>query len=121
MTYLVRDIERAVCQKFDITPCDMRGKSRRTRVARPRQVAYFLAREILGASYPKIGKHFGGRDHSTIIHGVRRIRELCLTSNELPNAVQDVREILLTLTPHRQMVGASLAQGLHNPALQAAE
>ena len=72
----------------------------------------FLAREMTAASFPMIGRHFGGRDHTTIIHGQRRIAALMRTSNEIPYHVEGVREIMGTLQPFKAKVAQSVSAGL---------
>jgi chromosomal replication initiator protein len=52
MTYIIRDIERAVCQRFKLTPERLRGAGRQRKIARPRQIAMYLARELTDASLP---------------------------------------------------------------------
>jgi chromosomal replication initiator protein len=71
----IRDIETAVAAHFGLTREEMRGMSRKRAVARPRQVAMFLAREITGQSLPRIGQQFA-RDHTTVLYGVRKIARL---------------------------------------------
>jgi hypothetical protein len=102
MTYLVSDIERAVSQKYSLSKAQLRGPSRVRVIARPRQIAMYLARQLTKASYPVIGRHFGGRDHTTILHGYRRIAQLMRETNTMAGEVEDVREIVLTMAPARQ-------------------
>lgn len=92
--YLIRDIERAACSVFGVTKDEMRSKSRLRRISRPRQIVMYLARELTPASYPMIGRHFGGRDHTTILHGKRKIAELLRTTNTMAGHVDDVRQKL---------------------------
>jgi chromosomal replication initiator protein len=69
------DIQRLACEQFGITPEELLSSSRATRVAWPRQVAMYLARELTSESLPAIGRHFGGRDHTTVMHAYRRTTE----------------------------------------------
>jgi hypothetical protein len=64
-------IVAAVSERFDVPAAQLRGPSRRRPVARPRQVAMYLTRHLTGRSLPMIGRWFGGRDHSTVVHAVR--------------------------------------------------
>jgi chromosomal replication initiator protein len=68
----VADIKTATCQLFDITHDELVSPSRSTRVSMPRQLAMYLARELTDESLPAIGRHFGGRDHTTVMHACRR-------------------------------------------------
>jgi chromosomal replication initiation ATPase DnaA len=72
----IRAIQETVCKEFGLEAFDMRSPSRSRRVARPRQVALYLARTLTNRSLPEIARYFGDRDHTTILHGVRRIPEL---------------------------------------------
>ena len=69
-------IQRAVCEAFDLQMSDMTSKRRARAVARPRQVAMYLSKTLTKRSLPDIGRRFGGRDHTTVMHAVRRIEEL---------------------------------------------
>ncbi|MBA3807659.1 MAG: chromosomal replication initiator protein DnaA [Solirubrobacterales bacterium] len=68
----VADIQRVTCELFGLTPEELLSTTRTARVAWPRQLAMYLARELTGESLPAIGRHFGGRDHTTIMHACRR-------------------------------------------------
>ena len=72
---------------YKLDPRDFQSQQRSRRVARPRQVAMFLAREITARSLPEIGRRFGGRDHTTVLHACRRIAALC---NEDPTFKQEI-------------------------------
>jgi chromosomal replication initiator protein len=74
-TRSLADIQNAACELFGITAEELLSSSRATRVAWPRQVAMYLARELTSESLPAIGRHFGGRDHSTVLHAWRRTNE----------------------------------------------
>ena len=69
-------IQRAVCEAFDLSMTDMTSKRRARAVARPRQVAMYLSKTLTKRSLPDIGRRFGGRDHTTVMHAVKRIEEL---------------------------------------------
>lgn len=69
-------IQRAVCEVFSVTPTDMVSKRRARIIARPRQVAMYLCKKLTKRSLPDIGRRFGGRDHTTVMHAVKRIDQL---------------------------------------------
>lgn len=66
-------VEKAVCEYFGISPNDIKGKSRKQEIATARQMAMFLGKQLTNSSLKTIGLHFGGRDHSTVIHAVNTI------------------------------------------------
>jgi chromosomal replication initiator protein len=74
-TRSLADIQKAACEQFGITAEELLSTSRAVRVTWPRQVAMYLARELTSESLPAIGRHFGGRDHSTVLHAWRRTNE----------------------------------------------
>ncbi|MFZ2998016.1 chromosomal replication initiator protein DnaA [Sphingobium sp.] len=90
----VDEIQKACAAHFKIDPSEMRSKRRARAVARPRQVAMYLAKKMTPRSLPEIGRIFGGRDHSTVIHAVRTIEQL-RESN--PDMDADVRALLRQL------------------------
>jgi chromosomal replication initiation ATPase DnaA len=91
----VERIQMAVCKHFDIALNDMKSARRTSYVVRPRQIAIYLAKELTGRSLPEIGKRFGGRDHTTVLHAVRRIKDLVESDGSIAD---DVRTIKATLT-----------------------
>ena len=72
----VDDIQRAVAEHFGLKKDDLLSERRTRAVARPRQAAMYLAKQLTTRSLPDIGRRFGGRDHTTVLHAVRRIEEL---------------------------------------------
>ena len=71
------------------------SSARRARsVARPRQVAMFLAKTMTSRSLPDIGRRFGGRDHTTVIHGVRKIEELRATDPQIADDIDALKRAL---------------------------
>ncbi len=71
----IKYIQERVCNYYQIKIGDMLGTCREQKLVVPRQIAMFFAKELVGASYPDIGKAFGGRDHTTIMHACRKIRK----------------------------------------------
>jgi len=86
----VDDIQKACAAHYRIEPSEMRSKRRARAVARPRQVAMYLAKKMTPRSLPEIGRIFGGRDHSTVIHAVRTIEGLRQTN---PDIDSDIRAL----------------------------
>ena len=84
----IDEIQRAVSVHFDLKPVDLVSARRAVIVARPRQIAMYLAKRLTTRSLPEIGRKFGGRDHSTVIHAVRRIEELRGSDHEIDGAVK---------------------------------
>ncbi|WP_455373957.1 chromosomal replication initiator protein DnaA [Limibacillus halophilus] len=72
----IEEIQRRVAQHFNIRHADMVSARRARAVARPRQVAMYLSKQLTSRSLPEIGRRFGGRDHTTVMHAVRKIEEL---------------------------------------------
>ena len=73
---------------------DLIGPKRVRSYARPRQVAMYLAKSLTARSLPEIGRRFGGRDHTTVIHGVRRIEELKTQDGQIAEDVEMLRRAL---------------------------
>jgi chromosomal replication initiator protein len=68
----IEEITQAACKRFGVTPDELVSSSRASRISWPRQVAMYLARELTDESLPAIGRQFGGRDHTTVLHAYRR-------------------------------------------------
>jgi len=90
----VDEIQKACAAHFKIDPAEMRSKRRARAVARPRQVAMYLAKKMTPRSLPEIGRIFGGRDHSTVIHAVRTIEALRETSPDMDADVRALQRLL---------------------------
>ncbi|MCB4858629.1 chromosomal replication initiator protein DnaA [Sphingobium sp. PNB] len=86
----VDEIQKACAAHYKIDAAEMRSKRRARAVARPRQVAMYLAKKMTPRSLPEIGRIFGGRDHSTVIHAVRTIEELRQSN---PDIDADIRAL----------------------------
>ncbi|MBN1574139.1 MAG: chromosomal replication initiator protein DnaA [Deltaproteobacteria bacterium] len=83
----IENIQKAVCKYFKIKVSDIRSKKRVKSLSEPRHIAMYLCREVGNASYPEIGKKFGGKDHSTVIHAVKKIEELISKDKEFKNTI----------------------------------
>lgn len=71
----IEDIQRAVAERFQIKLVELKSKKRTKNLVFPRQICMFLCRELTSLSFPEIGKHFGGKDHSTVIHACKQIEK----------------------------------------------
>jgi len=90
----VEEIQRKVAEHYNIRLSDMIGPKRLRNIARPRQVAMYLSKQLTPRSLPEIGRRFGGRDHTTIMHGVRKIEELMSTDSQLADDLQLLKRLL---------------------------
>lgn len=90
----VDEIQKACAAHYHIDASEMRSKRRARAVARPRQVAMYLAKKMTPRSLPEIGRIFGGRDHSTVIHAVRTIEELRQTNPEIDSDIRKLQRQL---------------------------
>ena len=90
----VEEIQRKVSEHFNIRLSDMIGPKRLRSFARPRQMAMFLAKQMTSRSLPEIGRRVGGRDHTTVMHGVKRIEELMQTDSQIADDIELLRRAL---------------------------
>ncbi len=87
----IEDLQRLVAKHFEIPEDMMRAKTRRKEVALARQVAMYLAKECTDSSLKTIGLHFGGRDHSTVIHAIRLIEKMCEQEKDFKEKVDIIK------------------------------
>ena len=90
----VEEIQRRVSEHYNIRLSDMIGPKRVRNYARPRQVAMYLSKKLTSRSLPEIGRRFGGRDHTTVMHGVRKIEELKSTDSQIADDIELLRRAL---------------------------
>lgn len=90
----IEEIQRKVAEHYNVRLSDLIGPKRLRTIARPRQVAMYLAKQLTSRSLPEIGRRFGGRDHTTIMHGVRKIEELMAVDSQLADDLQLLRRLL---------------------------
>jgi chromosomal replication initiator protein len=91
----IENIQKTVADYFKLRVADLLSKKRSRSIARPRQIAMALAKELTNHSLPEIGDAFGGRDHTTVLHGCRRIEMLRETEKRVDD---DSLNLLRTLT-----------------------
>ncbi len=90
----VGDIQASVSKHFGLSSMELLSSSRTPRIAWPRQVAMYLARELTGESLPAIGRHFGGRDHTTVLHACRRTAKRIAEDASAREAVEKLQQEL---------------------------
>lgn len=90
----IEDIIRAVCAAYGIERMDVLSQRRAALVSRPRQVICYLAKRLTPRSLPEIGRMIGGRDHTTVLHAVRRIEDLITRDAALRNRVEAIEAYL---------------------------
>jgi chromosomal replication initiator protein len=90
----IEEIQKRVAEHFNIRLADMHSARRARAVARPRQVAMYLAKQLTSRSLPEIGRKFGGRDHTTVMHAVRKVEELRSTDAGFNEDVELLRRML---------------------------
>ena len=90
----IEEIQRKVAEHYNIRLADMIGPKRVRTVARPRQIAMYLSKQMTSRSLPEIGRRFGGRDHTTIMHGVKKIEELRGADQSIAEDIDLLRRLL---------------------------
>jgi chromosomal replication initiator protein len=90
----VEEIQRRVSEHYNIRLSDLIGPKRLRAFARPRQIAMYLSKQLTSRSLPEIGRRFGGRDHTMVMHGVRRIEELKETDSQMAEDIELLRRAL---------------------------
>uniref|UniRef100_UPI00404730F9 chromosomal replication initiator protein DnaA n=3 Tax=Yoonia sp. TaxID=2212373 RepID=UPI00404730F9 len=90
----VEEIQRKVSEHYNIRLSEMIGPKRVRNYARPRQMAMYLAKHMTSRSLPEIGRRFGGRDHTTVMHGVKRIEELKAIDSQIADDLELLRRAL---------------------------
>jgi len=90
----IEEIQRKVAEHYNVRLSDMIGPKRVRTIARPRQIAMYLSKTMTTRSLPEIGRRFGGRDHTTIMHGIRKIEELMAADTQLAEDLTLLRRLL---------------------------
>jgi len=90
----IEDIQRVVARQYNVSRSDLLSSRRTANVVRPRQVAMYLAKTLTLRSLPEIGRRFGGRDHTTVLHAVRKIEALVAKDTTLSDEVESLKRQL---------------------------
>ena len=92
----IDEIQKRVAEHYNIKLADMHSARRARAVARPRQVAMYLCKQLTPRSLPEIGRKFGGRDHTTVMHAVKKIEELRSADRGISEDIDMLRRMLET-------------------------
>ena len=90
----IEDIQRVVARQYNVSRADLLSSRRTANVVRPRQVAMYLAKILTLRSLPEIGRRFGGRDHTTVLHAVRKIETLAGNDSALADEIETLKRLL---------------------------
>jgi len=90
----IEDIQRTVARQYNVSRADLLSARRTANVVRPRQIAMYLAKTLTLRSLPEIGRRFGGRDHTTVLHAVRKIETLVGNDNALADEIELLKRLL---------------------------
>lgn len=85
-----------VCKHFSVTKADLLSSCRARTLVRPRQIAMYIAKVMTGRSLPEIGRRFGNRDHTTVLHAVRKIEAMVKDDNVLAQEVELLKRLIHT-------------------------
>ncbi len=94
----IEDIQRVVARRYNVSRGDLLSARRTANVVRPRQIAMYLAKTLTLRSLPEIGRRFGGRDHTTVLHAVRKIESLIGQDTSLAAEIEALKGQLQTET-----------------------
>ena len=90
----IDSIIRAVAERFGLSPAQLKMKSNTRQIAYPRQIAMYLCKELTHASLPEIGRSFGGKHHTTVLHSVQKIEDLRQRDEDLNRLIQSLIDSL---------------------------
>jgi len=90
----IDQVQIIVSNFYNLKPADLKSSRKNKNLTHPRQIAMYLCRKILKCSYPDIGSKFGGKDHSTVIHAVRKIDDLLKKDDQLRREIQHLEQSL---------------------------
>ena len=95
-TISIESIQKKVSSYYNLSLSDMSSSRRSINIARPRQIAMFLCKELTSYSYPEIGRAFGGKDHTTVIHAVKKIESMLEIDPKLKKQFLELKETIFT-------------------------
>jgi chromosomal replication initiator protein len=90
----IEDIQKVVAGHYNVSKHDLLSARRTRAIVRPRQIAMYLAKTMTPRSFPEIGKRFGGRDHTTVLHAVRKVEELAAADETLAQEIELLRRMI---------------------------
>jgi chromosomal replication initiator protein len=90
----IEDIQRVVARHYNVSKADLLSSRRTRTIVRPRQIAMYLAKVLTPRSLPEIGRRFGGRDHTTVLHAVRKIEELISGDHTLADEIELLKRMI---------------------------
>ena len=90
----IEEIQRVVCEQLRIPEDLIRAKTRKQEIVNARQIAMYLSKELTNSSLKTIGLHFGGRDHSTVIHAYQTVEDIMNTNQQQKLIIQQIRSRL---------------------------
>ncbi len=93
----IENIQKATAEFFGIKPSDLRSSGRQRSLTLPRQVAMYLCKQLTSASFPDIGRRFGGKDHSTVIYSCKKVAKEIQENDSLTNAIKQIKKTLESL------------------------
>jgi chromosomal replication initiator protein len=91
----IEDIQKVVARQFNVARNDLLSNRRTRQIVRPRQIAMYLSKTMTPRSLPEIGRRFGGRDHTTVLHAVRKVEELLSQDSKLAQEVELLKRLIL--------------------------
>ena len=91
----IEDIQKVVARQFNVARNDLLSNRRTRQIVRPRQIAMYLSKTMTPRSLPEIGRRFGGRDHTTVLHAVRKVEELISKDHKLAQEVELLKRLIL--------------------------
>ncbi|MBF0161184.1 MAG: chromosomal replication initiator protein DnaA, partial [Magnetococcales bacterium] len=90
----VEEIQKRVAEYYQVRPLDLRSSKRARQFSHPRQIAMYLCKQLTKQSFPEIGRQFGDRDHTTVMHAVRRIDEKQIVDQALAGELRALTNML---------------------------
>jgi chromosomal replication initiator protein len=90
----IEDIQKVIASHYNVSKHDLLSARRTRAIVRPRQIAMYLAKTMTPRSYPEIGKRFGGRDHTTVLHAVRKVEELAAADEALAQEIELLKRMI---------------------------
>ena len=94
MIVTVEKIQKIICHRFKIKTSQLKSKNNSPKIAFPRQIAMYLAKELTNSSLPEIGKKFGGKHHTTVIHSIRKIERM---RNDDPEFNKEINSLMSSI------------------------